>query len=574
MKKGLIFLLLLNSMVLHSQDLFMQNGTFTQCTGNFFDSGGPGGNYSNLEFFTITICPDIPGHAIQLDFNTFFTELNADYLEIYDGPDVLSPNLGAFSGNMSPGTVKATADNPGGCLTIVFESNASNNEFGWSAAISCYEPCQIIVSQLDSASPPPNGDGYIRVCPNEEITLTGSATFSFDGTGATYEWDLGDGNTMAGQTATFSYPDPGVYLVNLNVRDTNTSFDPLGCPNNNLINQVVQVGNAPDFTGTEAADSILCQGESTTITGIATPIEFINDCTPPVSGTTFLPDGTGVTYETVVTVECYGASQTLTDINQLVSVCLNMEHSFLGDLDIVLISPIGQAVRLHDQGGDSQNLGIPWATGSIDGDSNNTTPGIGFDYCFVPDNTLPTLVGGTQTNGIFPSGDGPGTYTDSYIPAGNYRSIDPFDNLLGSPLNGNWTIRITDNFALDNGYIFEWGIEFDPSILPPDLSFTPVIVSESWDPDPSIINTAGNVITVQPTTAGTHCYTYRVMDDFGCEYTDEVCVDFSPNPTANPVPDQMVCDDNNDGFWQFDLVGFDTIVLGVQSASDFQVTYH
>jgi gliding motility-associated-like protein len=574
MNKGFIFLLLLNSVVMYSQDLFMQDGTFTQCSGNFVDSGGSGGDYGNNEFFTMTICPDIPGHAIQLDFSSFFTEPDTDYLQIFDGPDIMAQIIGLYSGGDNPGTTSATGNNPSGCLTLVFESSASTTEFGWSAAISCYEPCQTIISQLDSASPPPNGDGYIRVCPNEEITLTGSATFSIDGTGATYEWDLGDNNTIAGQTATFSYPDPGVYLVNLNVRDTNTSNDPEGCTNNNLINQVVQVGNNPDFTGTGASLAIVCLGESTTLTGMVTPQEFINDCTPPVSGTTFLPDGTGVTYETTVTVTCYGSNQILTDVNQLLNVCLNMEHSFLGDLDIVLVSPIGQTVRLHDRSGDSQNLGIPWATGSIDGNSSNTTPGIGLDYCFVPDDTLPTLVEGTQTNGTFPAGDGPGTYTDSFIPSGNYRPIDSFDNLLGSPLNGNWTIRITDNFILDNGYIFEWGIEFDPSILPPDLSFTPIIVSENWDADPSIVNTSGNSITVQPDTTGTHCYTYRILDDFGCEYTDEVCIEITPNPIANSVPDQLFCDDNNDGLWQFDLIALNTLVLGAQSSGDFQLSYH
>lgn len=45
-------------------------------------------------------------------------------------------------------------------------------------------------------------------------------------------------------------------------------------------------------------------------------------------------------------------------------------------------------------------------------------------------------------------------------------------------------------------------------------------------------------------------------------------------PTANVVADQLICDDNNDGFWSFDLTSFDTIVLDTQDPLQFTVTYH
>ena len=37
-------------------------------------------------------------------------------------------------------------------------------------------------------------------------------------------------------------------------------------------------------------------------------------------------------------------------------------------------------------------------------------------------------------------------------------------DLVGCPLNGTWTISILDNLAIDNGYIFEWGLNFNPHI--------------------------------------------------------------------------------------------------------------
>jgi len=576
MKSIYIFLFLITPLVIYSQDVIMDNVTVLQCSGIFYDSGGISGNYSNAENFAITICPDMPGQFLELNFTLFNTELDVDRMLIYDGPDTSSPLIGTFSGGIiggtSPDLVSATLGNTSGCLTIQFISNNSVTEAGWAATISCFKPCQTITSQLDSATPMPNSDDYIRVCREEEITLTGSAIFSDDGTGATYEWDLGDGRTIEGQTATFSYPNPGVYLVNLIVYDTNTDKNPEGCTNKNRFNQVIQVANDPDFSGTKADKVSLCFGEGETITieGVVNTVDFNKDCTNPVSGSIFLPDGNGVSYETSVTVQCYEPSQTLTNINQLTSICLTMEHSFLDDLTIEIISPNNQTVILHNRGGGSANLGIPWATGFIDGNSENITSGVGSQYCFVPDTSLPTLVGGILTGGVFISGNGPATYNDNYVPEGNYSSISPLVGLLGSPLNGDWTIRVTDNQNQDNGYIFEWSIDFDPSILPVSLTFNTVITSEAWDSDPAIINTTGNTITVQLPSLGTYCYTYRVTNDFGCEYTKVVCIESIPEIIIDTPKKLFICET-----YSFDLsINTSVIVAPSLNPTDLIITYY
>ncbi|MDG5493076.1 PKD domain-containing protein, partial [Psychroserpens sp. SPM9] len=509
MKKVLLIIFTLFSFHIYAQDVVMQDGTVTTCSGTFYDSGGSGGAYSSNENLVLTICPENAGQLVQLDFTAFNTQLGADVMTIYNGDSVASPPFGTYDGANNPGSVTATDDNGSGCITIQFVSDGSGTTSGWAADISCFTPCQVITSQIDSASPAPNGDGYIRVCPNEEITLTGSGNFEFDGTGATYQWDLDNGNLVDGQTVTFSYDTPGVYIVNLNIRDANTDSDPLGCPNTNLINQVIQVATEPDFTGTQAADDTLCFGETTTIEGVVNPVPFVNDCTPPVSGTTFLPDGSGAVYTTCITVDCYESDQLLTDPSQLIEICVNMEHSYSGDLDIKIISPNGQEADLFTQAGNGTYFG-----GANDDATN--TPGVGADYCFSMSATTLLQNANTITAGSNPP-------NNSWEP-GTYLPVESFNALVGSPLNGDWCIEIVDNLSIDNGYIFSWGLNFDPNIQPPELSFTPAITSESWDADPSITNVTGNTITVAPATAGTHCYTYRVMDDFGCEYTEEVCI--------------------------------------------------
>lgn len=61
------------------------------------------------------------------------------------------------------------------------------------------------------------------------------------------------------------------------------------------------------------------------------------------------------------------------------------------------------------------------------------------------------------------------------LPSGTYESVQSFDNLLGCPLNGTWTVEVCDMFAIDNGFILAVIIHSHPSYIPELLSFTPSI---------------------------------------------------------------------------------------------------
>lgn len=108
--------------------------TATTCADTYTDSGGAGGDYSVNEDGVQTICPDAPGFVIA-DFTAFETEGGFDFLEIFDGPDTLSPSLGVFDGLAGPGTV--TSSDGSGCLTFEFLSDSSVTDPGWEATISC-----------------------------------------------------------------------------------------------------------------------------------------------------------------------------------------------------------------------------------------------------------------------------------------------------------------------------------------------------------------------------------------------------------------------------------------------------
>ncbi|MFN5846618.1 MAG: choice-of-anchor L domain-containing protein, partial [Flavobacteriia bacterium] len=94
------------------------------------------------------------------------------------------------------------------------------------------------------------------------------------------------------------------------------------------------------------------------------------------AGVTFLPDGSGVTYEAPLVISGFNPGQTITSVNQIQQICLTMEHSYLGDLWIRVQSPSGAIVTLKQQnGGGSCDLGEPVATGPVDGQgSSDTTP--------------------------------------------------------------------------------------------------------------------------------------------------------------------------------------------------------
>ena len=232
---------------------------------------------------------------------------------------------------------------------------------------------------------------------------------------------------------------------------------------------MVQYGTSP-VTGLEAGlysvqvyDIYGCKAEALVIGGIYD------------ADTTFLPDGSGVSYISTIPISGFDNGQTLDNMTQLQQICATMEHSYLGDLQIKVISPNGQEVILKEfNGGGSCDLGEPFASGPVDGaNSNLIDPGVGFEYCW---NAAPIYLTMVQESNNYthtiPSSTG-GTYTDNYLPQGSYTSFGDLNQLLGSDLNGDWDLEVSDQFGLDNGYIFSWNVS-----LVSDLPDTLVTITE------------------------------------------------------------------------------------------------
>lgn len=129
------------------------NGTLTTCNALLFDSGGEFSNYSDNENLTLTLLPSDPTKKITLNFVTFNTEDDWDFLFVYDGINSSSPLIGKYTGSSIP--PKAYATNPQGALTIKFTSDGSETRPGWKADILCEEPSYRVTFEVVSTNQQP-----------------------------------------------------------------------------------------------------------------------------------------------------------------------------------------------------------------------------------------------------------------------------------------------------------------------------------------------------------------------------------------------------------------------------------
>lgn len=152
----------------------MQAGTFETCEGLFYDSGGPDGNYGNLEDIVMTILPDREKALVTINFNSFSIEAhpscNYDWLKIYDGINTLSPLLGTWCGTNAPDEI--IASNDAGALTFQFHSDYSVNRPGWEAVVSCTST--VNMDEVKTASvkvwPNPTAERQLHVQAESNIT--------------------------------------------------------------------------------------------------------------------------------------------------------------------------------------------------------------------------------------------------------------------------------------------------------------------------------------------------------------------------------------------------------------------
>ena len=272
----------------------------------------------------------------------------------------------------------------------------------------------------------------------------------------------------------------------------------------------------PIFSAWNLPDSV-CAG-STTILHIG--YDASNDIvltpsaasTPNITSpeTMFIPDGVnicGCVNSSIITFSGYSGN--ITDVNQIKYVKLNMEHSRASDLFIRLRCPDGSSVVILNCGfaatdedygcaseippssinwqndpeivEDDNYFGNPnrrYNMNDDDCDPNATDngPGFGNDYCWSNNDSPNYIYAGGDNSLIHNSVNlNEGLFIPTSIINEDeiqqlYKPDEPFDALIGCPLNGDWTIEIVDGNPGDNGYLFNWEIKFDSVFLASNIA--------------------------------------------------------------------------------------------------------
>ena len=529
-----------------SQNYNMNNGTTSTCSGIFYDNGGLG-LYGNNQNLTKTFTPSTAGRVIQVSFTSFQTQMGFDVLCIYDGPTTASPFLGCYSGT---GTLIGRifkSSHPSGSLTFVFTSNGSQANNGWSANISCELACQAFIANGDSVSSTPDTTALriIRACRGETINFFGNASYPNSGTNysqsnstSSFTWKLGDGYSTPGQNISHTFNSNGIFDVHLVVEDT------LGCQNIDHSVRVI-ISDVPSFSQSFVFPNDTICLEDTAV--IIAPTIYKPYQTPVLNnaGLTPLPDGTGVSFYDTIDVSIFD-NGALYQPGFLEEIYVNMEHSYLGDLDIQLSCPNGQtAVLKTNPGGGNTFMGEPVDPAGIFPTPLNA--GVGYTYRFTQINprynTMTNEANVHQYN--FTDVLGNNYMNEFYLPAGTYT---PFQNMntqfAGCPMNGRWILRVRDNIGIDDGNIFFWGVKFDTLIRPPNVSTTITSVTDTsfWNASPNVIGRPNDSTAIlKHTIPGLYTYTFTVFDNFGCTHDTTIDIFVKPKPKSNAGMDFTTC---------------------------------
>ncbi|WP_170116608.1 PKD domain-containing protein, partial [Mesonia algae] len=194
------------------------------CSGNLYDNGGPNSGYNDNggDSQIVIICSDDSVNtSIQLNYTQFLLG-GADTINIYDGDSTSAPLLGSFLNTNTPGIIAASPANISGCLTVEFVPDGNLSPLpGFTAEISCFEPCQNITPSISSIIPSEFENDVYTVYVFENINFNANVIFENTSFNANYNWDFGDGNTASGLSVSHTFNQLGIYNVELEVVDVN-----------------------------------------------------------------------------------------------------------------------------------------------------------------------------------------------------------------------------------------------------------------------------------------------------------------------------------------------------------------
>lgn len=568
---------------------YQSKRTVSGCGIIIYDNGGANGNYQANSRDTITITSNDPLHPyVQILMRSGSDIDPSDTVYIYNAGTanpqylVLMGSLNAPWWNSSNNIIldswsfRANSLNPdNGAITIVLKSNGSTQSTGLVVETSCHEACQPIMTHLDRINcdpplilDPSDGYYYMNLCPDYAATFAVASSDSIytdnnhmyaqSHATSTFNWHIGDlvfgGVGDSVYSSTFP-PGRGVD-VRLEIKDWKN------CPSTTIDyirvrvsdNPIRQIDRLDDVCSGQTIDNIIVGYDSTSMITLDT-ISNTQTSSLTFDSLLHLPDGPNCAdygiprcYDATVYFTDFPLGATISSINDLISVCFTMEHTFIGDITIALICPNGQSVIMESQNGGGTFLGD-----ANDNDSgsqvcigNVANAGTGWNYCFSQNTTEGFTYG--PSNGYLYQGNTVSVSQGIAIDSSNrvngtnyYHPVNSFSGLIGCPLNGAWSIEICDQWGIDDGWIWEWELNLDPSLMPQPWDYTVTVDQVQWSGD-NLIPVSDTEAQIDASVAGDYNYTFTLIDNYGCIYDSTFTLTVVQTPTLNLGDDVGICE--------------------------------
>ncbi len=324
---------------------------------------------------------------------------------------------------------------------------------------------QVTLTQQGGTLPVVTASGSTTFCQGGSVSLTASSATN-------YLWSNG------ATTQSITVSQSGSYSVTVN---TGTSCVSTSAPTTVTVSQI-------PVTAT-ATPANICAGEAVQLGASATGGGTSNQVVTYTNNTIYnIPDNNATGISSYITVN--NIDPVTINSNTVVSVQLDITHTYDGDLQIQLIAPSGNAINLSNRRG---------------GSGNNFTNSI-----FIGSAALSISQGSAPFNG-------------------SYRPDGPFTSLTGNS-NGTWTLKIMDLAGTDIGTLNYWTLKLNDVV--------PTTISYNWTSLPAGFTSGDQTTTANPTQSTTYTVT-ATESGTGCQGTQtvNVVVGNGINVTANtPAP--------------------------------------
>ncbi|MBO7572184.1 MAG: gliding motility-associated C-terminal domain-containing protein [Bacteroidales bacterium] len=389
-------------------------------------------------------------------------------------------------------------------------------------------PCQdfTVVPNIDARWN--EDENRFEACSNSPLEISANGVFpnndapngyhqSDENLNWTWSWVDEHGSHQTGGTGMNTLVtnlEPGAYYINMYATDQN------GCRYVYPEPMLVVVSLPPTFTGTAVTPEI-CPGEAALLEGHVQPPDlWVMEIPEQIVEQHCFVDETGYVQSMCFEHNAFAPGQLIQSASDIESIAIDMEHSYLGDLEVWITCPSGNRLTLFDgYHGDSdwQFLGEP-----IDDDYDPCNPGTPYHYTWSH-NATSTIEQVANNAPTYSYTDNAGNhyYSEEYIPAGDYRPTGDWSSLVGCPVNGEWCINIQDHRHWDDGVVFSVELHFADYLIPFDnliqyqTEFDPSDMA--WGGSDIIGGVAANT-TALPNVPGQYEYVFSATDNFGCTY--------------------------------------------------------